>query len=273
MFDLSQPGSPRSELFSDIEELWGAQPLASGKLIIGAGDALLLGDLSAPDRVELTIPEGELFISGWTRVPVRINDPAIAFDDLEFQIEPREAAAMVSYSRDNSFKPDSPHILLTAGWKPGKHKMIVIHRPTGDVVGQSTFEVLDTWEDEKVGPSMATFGSIESGPSGGTWGGPDSGNFNVPQNVNVKPALGTRNVGVVLVDTASALSDRARAQHYHQQPARRDGQWRDSQWTDPVCRSVLQPGVEQCLQPESGRNCWTNHAAKQLGFVLYVFRS
>jgi M6 family metalloprotease-like protein len=206
LVDLSLPGDPPTELFTNIDNLWAAEPLGTDRLIIGAGDALLLGELviEEHDPVELRVPEGELFIGGWIRVQVITNDPAIAFDDLEFNIEPREAAAMVSLSRDNSFDPARPHIVLTAGWKPGKHELFVRHRPTGDAVGQTTFEVLETWEDQKLGPSIATFGSIESGPSGGTWGGPDGGDFRVPQNVSVTPALGTRNVGVVLIDTSDA---------------------------------------------------------------------
>ncbi len=206
LVDLSLPGNPPAELFTNIDNLWAAEPLGTDRLIIGVGDALLLGELviERHEPVELRLPENELFIGGWIRVRVIINDPAIAFDDLEFNIKPREAAAMVSLSRDNSFDPTKPEIVLTAGWKPGKHELFVRHRPTGNAVGQTTFEVLETWQDQKLGPSIATFGSIESGPSGGTWGGPDSGDFHVPQNVSVTPALGTRNVGVVLVDTASA---------------------------------------------------------------------
>ena len=136
-------------------------------------------------------------------MPVIINDPSTAFDDLEFVVEPRESAAMVSYSRDASFDPNKPHIMLCAGWMAGKHELTVIRRSDSKTVGRTTFEVLDNWTDPTIGPSITTFGSIESGPSGGTWGGPDSGDFAVPQNVNVIPALGTRNIGVVLVDTSA----------------------------------------------------------------------
>jgi M6 family metalloprotease-like protein len=172
-------------------------------LIIGDGDGIYLADLQR-DPVELSVPAGELFISGWVRVPVVINDPTIAFEDLEFLIDPPESGAMVSISRDNSFDVAQPTILLTAGWATGEHRLIAVHRPTGDKVGQATFNVLDTWTDSNAGPSIATFGSIVSGPDSGTWGGPDSGDYTVPQNVKVHAALGTHNVAVVLVDTASA---------------------------------------------------------------------
>jgi hypothetical protein len=206
LIDLTTPGAPPTELFTGVDQLWGARSSGSGKVVIGAGDALLLGDLTLVERdqVKLHVPSDKLFIAGWVKVPVTINDPAIAFDDLEYQIEPKNSAAMVSYSRDNSFDASKPDILLSAGWLTGEHELFVLHRPTGRQLGKTTFNVLDNWTDPKLGPSLATFGSVISGPSGGTWGGPDSGDFKVPQNVMVTPALGTRKVGVVLVDTDSA---------------------------------------------------------------------
>ena len=108
LVDLSQPGIPPTELYTGIGKLWGARLLANGRLVIGAGDSLLLGDFLRP-QVELRPLSGKLFIGGWTHVRVRINDPAIAFDDLEFSVDPAASGAMVSYARDNSFDPNSPH--------------------------------------------------------------------------------------------------------------------------------------------------------------------
>lgn len=206
LVDLAQPAAPPVELFTGIDHLWAAQPWSLDRVIIGAADTLLLGDYAPvpSDPVTVKVPVDSLFPAGWVRLPVKINDPALAFDDLEFLIEPKESAAMVSYSRDGSFDPAAPHIMLCAGWMTGKHELTVIRRSTGTPVGKTTFEVLENWTHPTLGPSMSTFGAVESGPSGGTWGGPDSGDFTVPQNVKVNPALGTRNVGVVLVDTNGA---------------------------------------------------------------------
>ena len=206
LVDLTHPAAPPVDVFTGINKLWAAQPGSGNHMIIGAADTLLL-DSYVPvpiDPVNVHGAADELFIAGWVRVPVKINDPSIAFDDLEFLIKPEESAAMVSYSRDASFEPAKPHIMLCAGWMTGKHELIVIRRSNGKTVGKTKFEVLENWTHPTLGPSISTFGSVESGPSGGTWGGPDSGDFTVPQNVSVNPALGTRNVGVVLVDTASA---------------------------------------------------------------------
>ena len=94
--------------------------------------------------------------------------------------------------------------MLTVGVTTGSHELIAIHRPTGNKLGTVKFDVLANWTDEKLGPSFTVVGSVRSGPSGGTWGGADSGDFHVPQNVAVNKAVGERKIGVVLVDTASA---------------------------------------------------------------------
>lgn len=151
--------------------------------------------------VELRIPTEPLFIGGWTKVPLNIVDPTIAFGDLDFTVEPAHSAATVSSSRDESFDPSRPDVTLIAGWRSGDHTLIATHRPTARKVGSATFHVTDTWLDPDKGPSLSVIGSVEAGPSGGTWGG---GDFTKPQNVEVSPALGTRGVALVLVDTASA---------------------------------------------------------------------
>jgi M6 family metalloprotease-like protein len=198
--DIEQPAITPTEIFTGIAELWAVQAIDDERIAIGCKSEILIGELKS-DPVTIKVPDEELFISGWVRVPVRINKPTIHFDDLEFLVDPKESGAMISYSRDNSFDSSKPHIMLTAGWMTGPHKLVVVYQ--GNTIASTTFGVLDNWTKTEYGPPVSTFGNVESGPSGGTWGGPDSGDFQVPQNVNVIPALGTRNVGLVLVDTAS----------------------------------------------------------------------
>ncbi|MFN8463948.1 MAG: hypothetical protein U0X20_00295 [Caldilineaceae bacterium] len=201
--DLTQPAAPAVILASGIAGLYAVQAMSPDELVIGADDGVWRVDLTPipVPSVELVFPNEPLFIAGWVKVPVKINDPAIAFNDLDFYIKPEESAAMVSLSRDNSFDPANPDIMVTAGWMAGEHVLIAEHRPTGSTVGEVKFEVTDTWLDTKRGPSLSVLGSIEAGPTAGTWGG---GDFTHPQNSAVVPALGTRNVAVVLVDTADA---------------------------------------------------------------------
>lgn len=201
LVDPSAPGSPATTLFEGIAGLWGVQPAGPGQFVIGAEDGLLLGVPSALDPVELHVPAEPLFVAAWTRVAVVVNDPAIAFDDLAFLVRPEEAAASVSLSRDSSFDPLRPEVVLIAGWMAGPHEIHAVHVPSGTTVASATFDVVDTWSDNEHGPSLSALGTVRSGPTAGTWGG---GDFRSPQNLNVVPALGTRNVGVVLVDTADA---------------------------------------------------------------------
>jgi M6 family metalloprotease-like protein len=203
-FDINQPANPPQVLFDGITDLWGVKVLDANRLIIGAGDGVWLGDLQpvvVADPVTFDMPADPLFVSAWAKVPVIINDASINFDDLVFEIEPAESAAQVSLSRDNSFDPANPDIMLTAGWMVGSHKLVAIDAPSNTIVGVGQFEVTDTWLNFNEGPSLAVLGSIEAGPNGGTWGG---GDFTQPQNQNVVPALGTRTVAVILVDTADA---------------------------------------------------------------------
>lgn len=203
--DLAFPATPKV-LFDGLDKVWGARMLSVDKVLIGAADGLWLGDLTLAARlpVELRVPPDKLFVSGWLRVPVIINDPGVAFGDLDFRVQPDNVGAMVSYSRDNSFNAGAPEIMLIAGAVGGPHWLTADHRLTGAPLAKVPFTVLGEWADDSVGPSFTTVGSVESGPTGSTWGGPDAGDFTVPQNVRPQKALGTRRVGVVLVETNDA---------------------------------------------------------------------
>ncbi len=204
--DRRQPANPPVELVSGLDQLRGAQPVGAATLALLTGSTLSIMDLPpvVHEPVEVTIPAGELFIAGWVRAGVNINDPTVVFDDIDFIIEPRESGALVSNSRDNGFDAGAPTIVVSAGWRAGMHELIALSRVDGSELGRTSFEVLDTWTHPTLGPSIATFGTVNSGPDEGTWGGPDSGDFSVPQNVPKEPKVGTRRLAVVLVETASA---------------------------------------------------------------------
>ena len=204
--DPDQPGAAPVELLTGLTDLWAARLLAPDQLLIGDGDQVLVAAVPviAPDPVVMRVPGGELFISGWVSVGVALTDPTLTLDEVDFLVEPAESGALVSLARDNGFDPNDPTILLSAGWQTGEHHLVALRHADGSELGRTRFEVLDTWLDPDLGPSIATFGAVVSGPDSATWGGPDSGDFTVPQNVAVYPALGTRNVGVVLIDTTSA---------------------------------------------------------------------
>lgn len=204
--DIAQPAVAPVELYAGLSDLWAAQPIDANRFAIGAGDSLLIAELLPIERapLEMRVPSAELFISGWVHVELVLNDPTLAIEDIEFEVTPTGSGALVSRSRDNSFDPAHPTVLLSAGWMTGEHTLVARHRSSGDELGRTVFTVLDHWSDSTAGPSIATFGSVISGPDSGTWGGPDGGDFTVPQNVEVHKAVGTRNIAVVLVSTANA---------------------------------------------------------------------
>ena len=133
--------APPVELLSGVAGLWAAQPLGANRFAIGADDQVLIVDDSAPPApVVLTVPDRELFISSWTMVDVVINDPAIMVEDIEFHIKPDDSGALVSLSRDNSYDPAQPKILVSAGWLTGEHLLIAMRRSDGSPAGGAAFQ-------------------------------------------------------------------------------------------------------------------------------------
>ncbi|MGB3675099.1 MAG: hypothetical protein WA988_11715, partial [Candidatus Nanopelagicales bacterium] len=67
----------------------------------------------------------------------------------------------------------------------------------GDVLAESKFSITDQW-NEIDGPPLAFVGTVSNAGPDPAWGGGDP---YVPQNINVHPAVGTRNVAVVILET------------------------------------------------------------------------
>lgn len=198
------PTDAPTVLADGLTDLWAARPVGDGRVVVGSGDAVLLGDLPEPEHqdVDLHVPDRTLFVGGWARVRVVVNDPGTAFDDLELTVEPQDGGELVSASRDNGFDPAAPDVVLTVGWLAGPHELVATRRSDGREVGRTRFEVLDTWTDPDLGPAVTSVGEILAGDDEGTWGGADSGDWTVPQNVEVHKAIGTRRVALVLVETS-----------------------------------------------------------------------
>ena len=101
-------------------------------------------------------------------------------------------------SRDFTYKPTDPDIMLLAGYRPGIYRLQAIHRPTGAIAGEVKFRLTDRWRNDKRGPSKWFNGILPSYAPGPTWGG---GAVGSPQNFNTIPAVGTERVAVLFVDT------------------------------------------------------------------------
>jgi len=152
------------------------------------------------DAVSLRLPKGRMFVGSYAPVRVRIDAASgIAFDDLDFAIPEGPQAGLVSLSRDRTFRPDRPEIMLLAGYQPGEWKIESIHRPTGDLVGGGIFRTTARWRRARRGPRLWFDGANTRQEAGAAWGGGPGG----PQNVNILPATGTRRIAALLVDTSS----------------------------------------------------------------------
>ncbi len=149
--------------------------------------------------VMLDMPVRPLYVGGYVRVPVRIGGVGIGFDDLSFMVAEGPEAGSLSASRDASFDPAHPEVMLLGGSVPGRYALVATEAATGNVMATAKFELTAEWNDEAVGPAIAFTGASTPWVTGGAWGGGPVG----PQNVNVLPASGTRRVAILLVDTTN----------------------------------------------------------------------
>jgi M6 family metalloprotease-like protein len=152
--------------------------------------------LSLP--VTLTIAETKPFIGSYQRIRVNLGTTGLHFDSLDFRLPDGEAAGRVSLSRDDLSAPEE--LMLLVGYQPGLHKLEAIDKATLSVVATLEFEIVDKWADADRSPSHWSVGELSSFTTGYTWGGGPS----MPQNVDVLPQSGTRNVCILTVDTSGA---------------------------------------------------------------------
>ena len=154
--------------------------------------------------VTFTLPKGGLFVASWARVPVKIDPKSgIKMDDLRFEVKEGPVAGQVSPCRDRLYDPAKPNIVLIAGPRAGKYTLEAFKKGAAKAVGSAQFAVTNIWKKADTGPSFSALGPVKRPPGvlGATWGGgaPDTG----PQNFNVHPATGDRNVAIILIDTSS----------------------------------------------------------------------
>lgn len=175
---------------------------AAGTRLLVCTDSQILGyDLSAglPSEVKLHFPTPSSYVGSYVRVAVDVTGTGVAFDDLDFAVPGGRRGGEVSLSRDSTFTPARPEIVLLAGYRRGTYVVRAIHKPSGTVAGEQKFALSDMWPDDNLGPARWFNGIIPSYAPGPTWGGGPAGS---PQNYNTIPALGTKRVAVLFVDTA-----------------------------------------------------------------------
>jgi hypothetical protein len=140
----------------------------------------------------------DLFVGSYQRVGVIIDpDTGLSFEDIAFDV-PDGRGTTISMSRDETFDPRGPTIMLLAGDVPDDYTIVATERSTGRVVGGGQFTVTSEWADPLLSPSRWVAGNIPLYGPQPTWGG---GSSKGPQNVPVTPQSGPRKLVIALVDT------------------------------------------------------------------------
>ncbi|BCT75245.1 hypothetical protein SCMU_10870 [Sinomonas cyclohexanicum] len=213
----------------------GAATAAGGtRLLLAAGDRVLEAALpiGIADRVLLTMDEAPLFIGGYAPVRVDTAGSGLAFDDLRLSVDNRDLGA-VSPSRDDTFDPAAPHVLMTGGWLPGRGTVVARSAATGETVGRAEFTVTDRWDGRAEGPAFSVTGACDAPVVRPAWGGGGAG----PQNVDVYKAPAAWRVAIVLLDTST---NRYPAGAAAQQPVRDD-------WRNAMTAGVTAGGVTRSV--------------------------
>lgn len=141
-----------------------------------------------------------LFVGSYSPVSVKI-DPNSGFtvDDFDFVVPSGLAGGEVSFARGPGFTPTEPTIMLLGGYEPGFHVLQVIERSSASVIDELKFRLTTRWAGKRSGPGLWFSGSPRAQLAGSAWGGGPAG----PQNVSTVPALGTRRIAILFVDTSS----------------------------------------------------------------------
>ena len=182
------------------------------------------------NEVSLRVPRRRHFVGSYLRVPVQIaKGSGLSFDDLKFVVPDGSKAGLVSMSRDVTFKPDRPHIMLCLGYEPGTYVLEARIAATDQVVGKAKFAFNALWRQEELGPPRWFTGIIDGYSAGSAWGGGPAG----PQNSNTIPASGTRRIAILLVDTST--------QRFTTNAT--DLQGHRDRWLNEVVNGVTQGGV------------------------------
>lgn len=175
--------------------------ISGNSLVVCADASVVVYDIAAgyPATIQIELPKAPLYVGSYQRMAIDVGHSGIAFDDLAFMVQGGRAAGAISPSRDATFNPAKPQIMLLAGYKPGRYRLQAIYQPTGATVGEIKYELTNDWHDDAQGPSKWFTGILPAYSAAPTWGGGATG---TPQNFNTIPALGTKNVAVLFVDTS-----------------------------------------------------------------------
>jgi M6 family metalloprotease-like protein len=149
--------------------------------------------------VSLAIADPLVHVGSYHPVEVHIDPAAgLTLADLTFTVPAGPTAGNVSVSQEAT-PASPPTVLLLVGPSPGAHALVARRASTGAEVARLEFFSTTKWGDEDAGPSVWFTGTPKEPPAGSAWGGGPA----TPQNFNTAPALGTRRIAIVLVDTST----------------------------------------------------------------------
>lgn len=173
-----------------------------GHVLMTTTDSVLEDTLPAGirERVLLILDPRPIFIGGYAPVHIDVAGSGLTIDQIQLSVKDSDLGAM-SPSRDSTFDPNHPHLLLTGGWRPGIGEILAKEIATGTVVGRANFRIDETWKDSNVGPSFSVTGKVDSPVVKPAWGGGDAG----VQNVDVYKAPPKWRVAIVMIDTTTNL--------------------------------------------------------------------
>ena len=148
-------------------------------------------------RVALSV-EKVLFVGSYSRVKVKLR--GLTMDDVDFRLPAGAKSGVVSLCRDSDYNPLDPEVMLCVGYEPGDYVLQAVDKSTNILMAEEKFTVTTDWNDPKNGPSLSFTGISEELRQNPAWGGGPG----TPQNLNVVPAIGTRRIAVIMLDTADA---------------------------------------------------------------------
>ncbi len=181
-----------------------ARPLVAwefrNRLIVADERGIFWYDLARPvgDPVRIRLQDSNPFAGSYQRIIVDTGTSGLALEGLDFNFPDGEAAGAISLSQDDDSAPNE--VMLLVGYAPGSHKLEVVDRATGTVVGRAEFVITTAWSDRLASPSRWNVGTLSDFTTGYTWGGGPG----VPQNVDVIRQQGTRNICILTVDVSDA---------------------------------------------------------------------
>lgn len=104
------------------------------------------------------MPAAPVYLNAWCRVPVVLTATDPPLDDLVFTVEPLDSGCSVSPSRDDSFDPGQPDVVLIAGGLLGDFELVGRDGTSGSEVLRGSFSVTDTWSGAD-GPPVCVVGA------------------------------------------------------------------------------------------------------------------